>query len=1097
MRTGIAVIVQGGLSGSFESDGESSGPGPAGAGWFGYADILRRVEEPSRLGSWSYEVHDAKLSRATRGGTILQLCAYSELVGAIQGHVPEFFRVVTPDGRESYRFEEFAAFYRFVKAKFLAAVGFSHLERHTLQVEIYPDPVDHCEVCRWWERCNARRRSDDHLSFVAGLGRVQQTELESRDIDTLAALAGIPVPIEFKPKHGSRETYQRLREQARLQAESREKHEPIYELLPPERSMPEAVPTNRGLARLPEPSPGDLFLDLEGDPYVRDGGREYLFGLGRSDGHGVFFYTPFWAFDDASERTAFEAVVDDIMTTLTAEPTIHIYHYSAYEPAAFKRLMGRYASREDVIDTLLRSGRFVDLYGAVKHTLRAGVESYSIKNMEPFYEFTREVALENASCQRRVVEAALAAGMNDFTELAPEVFAAIEGYNKDDCRSTLELRNWLEGLRAELIARGAEVPRPEVKIGEASEKLSERQLRVEGLRARLLAGLQVEALSSPEERGRYLLAYMLDWHRRESKADWWDYYRLIELTEEELLDEPAALAGLQHVHRESDVRNKRTGKPTGSVIDRYRYPAQEMEIRVGAELKTQDAMKWGEVVAVDRQNLMIDIKKGKSLEAKHPTAVFEHKYVKVDVLEDAIYRLATDVADAGSIQECHLPLVRNLLLRNRPSALIPELGVSQASSEAAIDHAVHLVVEMDGDVLAIQGPPGSGKTFLGAKMICSLVDAGKRVGVTATSHKVIRNLLDDVYEQRPAIRLAHKKNREEAEEDLDPNGTQCGSDPVSEIVECYDNAKVLRALTDGDIDVLGGTSWLWARPEFATLVDVLLVDEAGQMSLANVLAVAQSAKSLVLLGDPQQLEQPQKGSHPDGVAVSALEHILGQHKTMPAEHGIFLPVTRRLAPAVCAFTSEVFYEGKLSSKPGLERQALRGSGSADLDGAGLRVVEVSHDGCRNASDEEAEVIARLVQRLLTPDLVWIDESGRANPMTPADILVVAPYNAHVSRLRERLRRFGVGRIGTVDKFQGQQAPVVIYSMATSRPEDAPRGMEFLYSLNRLNVATSRAKCLCILVANPCLFEPKCQTPRQMQLASALCRYREMAKNSMA
>jgi uncharacterized protein len=282
---------------------------------------------------------------------------------------------------------------------------------------------------------------------------------------------------------------------------------------------------------------------------------------------------------------------------------------------------------------------------------------------------------------------------------------------------------------------------------------------------------------------------------------------------------------------------------------------------------------------------------------------------------------------------------------------------------------------------------------------------------------------------------------------------------------------------------------LWAREDAADTLDVLFVDEAGQMSLANVLAVAQAARSVVLLGDPQQLDQPATASHPDGIGISALEHVLGGAQTMPEDSGLFLPNTWRLAPAICRFTSEVFYEGKLHSKPGLENQRLAGAGP--FDGAGLSWIPAEHDGNQNSSSEEVEIVARVVDHLLAPGAMWIDEDGVERQLTGNDLRIVAPYNAQVNRLAERL----VGRnvpVGTVDKFQGQEAPVVIYSMATSRPEDAPRGMEFLYSLNRLNVATSRARSAAILVASPRLFEPDCRTPRQMRLANALCRYRELA-----
>jgi uncharacterized protein len=389
------------------------------------------------------------------------------------------------------------------------------------------------------------------------------------------------------------------------------------------------------------------------------------------------------------------------------------------------------------------------------------------------------------------------------------------------------------------------------------------------------------------------------------------------------------------------------------------------------------------------------------------------------------------------------------------------------------------VLQLDRTTLAVQGPPGTGKTWAGAQMIRALVRAGKRVGVTAVSHKVIVNLLEAVRRQADeageAVRLARKLND--------------GDAPGKGITGIVTSAKAVEALRNGDVDVLGGTAWLWAREDAAACVDVLVVDEAGQMSLANVLAASPATDSLVLLGDPQQLEQPQKGSHPDGVDVSALQHVIGDAQTMPADRGLFMPVTWRLAPAVCRFTSEVFYEGKLEARPELAQQRLEGV--APFDGAGLWVVPVSHTGNQSASVEEVDEVERIVSMLLVPGARWVTSTGEALPLTAADLRVVSPYNAQVNRLAARLDARGVP-VGTVDRFQGQEAPVVIYSMATSHPDDAPRGMEFLYSLNRLNVATSRARCAAIVVASPALFEAECRTPRQMRLASALCRFGELA-----
>lgn len=394
--------------------------------------------------------------------------------------------------------------------------------------------------------------------------------------------------------------------------------------------------------------------------------------------------------------------------------------------------------------------------------------------------------------------------------------------------------------------------------------------------------------------------------------------------------------------------------------------------------------------------------------------------------------------------------------------------------------ALRVAPELDHAILAIQGPPGSGKTFTGARMIVELVRHGLRVGVTANSHAVIDKLLVDVvkagFEASLPVGCVHKVSKKRGQ--------------ATVIEESIDNAAVLARIVPGGNVVVGGTPWLWAREDARAVLDVLFVDEAGQMSLANVLACSQSAKSVVLLGDPQQLEQPQQGSHPDGADRSALQHLLGAEKTVPPGMGIFLAETWRLAPSICEFTSEVFYESRLHPKPELVRQRVVGTGV--LDGAGLWVLPVNHDGNQGVSLEEVDAVADLVERLLVPTSGWIDAEGRHLPLRPADVLVVAPYNAQVAALSARLAPRGV-RVGTVDKFQGQEAPVVIYSMATSSPEDAPRGMEFLCSLNRLNVATSRARCASVLVASPRLFTPECKTPRQMQLANALCRYAELAR----
>jgi len=1016
MHDGTDVVVQAAL---------------AHGAWQGRPDVLVKVATPSPvLGGWSYEVEDTKLARETRAGAILQLGLYCELLAFAQGMRPERFRIVTPVSTQEFRFDDFAAYFRWVRAGLETT---SQGDFEALLGETYPEPCDHCDVCPWAMRCMERRRKDDHLSLVAGISRLQRRELVERDVHTLQALAELPLPLGFKPKHGAAKSYEKVREQARLQLESRGKEIPSFELI--------EVAADEGLGLLPEPTPGDVFLDLEGAPFAGEigaGGREYLFGVVTLDAAGKPAYRAIWADSLASEKRAFEELVDWIGRQRIVHPSAHIYHYAPYEPSALKRLMCRHATRENEIDTLLRLGAFVDLYTVVRQSLRAGTERYSIKNLEPLYGYVREVDLKDARRHLQAMELALET--HRFADLEPAVLQAVEGYNRDDCVSTVQLRDWLERLRSELVDSGTRIPRPAPRDGAPPKELDERQKRVEALRARLLEG---------EEPARRVLAYLLDFHRREDKSGWWEYFRLCDLPEDELLDEPAAVAGLRFVTKVRTVAR--------SEILRFAFPAQEIELRPGDELKLQeDQKKWAEIVSIDRNGQSIDVKVGPSRADKRPAAAFRHKYFDTKAIEDALFALGDGIASG------------------HPDALAEKLLYARTST-------LRDIASLPGSVLAIQGPPGAGKTWTGGTMICELVAAGKKVGITATGHKVIQNLLRSVEHEAKGrglhVQLAHKDEPDEDE-------------PPSSVRFIDDNGEALAGLELGEIDVLGGTAWLWARPEFAKSVDVLFIDEAGQLSLANALAVTQAAQGLVLLGDPQQLDQPRKGVHPDGIAVSALEHILGPGvKTMPPERGIFLPETRRFGSKICAFTSEVFYEGKLvpSRALDLERQALV---AGPIDGAGLFLVEVAHDGNRSASDEEVEVVARLVERLLARGSKWVDAAGNTAQLEPAHILVITPYNAQLARLAERLPERV--EVGTVDKFQGRQAPVVIYSMATSSPELAPRGMEFLYSLNRLNVATSRAQCAAIVVASPRLFEPECKSPAQMKLASALCRFREMA-----
>jgi uncharacterized protein len=1002
--------------------------------WQGRADFLQKIERSSGLGSWSYEVIDSKLAKETRVGTVLQLCLYSEMISQIQGILPELMFVITPENeftKHTYRVDDFMAYFRLMKRRLIETIA------EGFEIETtYPNPVAHCDICRWWHYCNSRRKADDHLSLVAGLTSGQLSEIKKWNIHTLADLAIVPLPLMHKPSKGAVESYERMVNQARVQLVSRIEQRPIYELL--------ELAEKTGLARLPSQSTGDIYFDFEGDPFVGSSGMQYLFGWVTMGA-----YKKIWALTPQAEKFAFERFIDDIVEQFEEYPDLHIYHYGTYEPTALKRLMGKYATRENEIDNMLRAGLFVDLHSVTKQALRAGIETYSLKELEAFHEFERIMNLRKASAHLKMLETYLQRKQLD--QIPAETIDAVEAYNKEDCTSTQSLHNWLETLRLGKIKDGYAIPRPIPQSDAPSVSITEHQERIKPIYDKLMYGLPVAFENrDTSQQARWLLANMLDWYRREEKSFWWEYFRLRDLSLEEALEEKAYVAALQYTGQRFPVKR--------SFVDRYTFPEQDCEVKIGDGLTTQDGKSFGEVITIDIVQGFIDIKKGGSIKDIHPAAVFVHDHVPVEVKENAIIRLGTSVAAYGVEGEGPHQPERDLLLRTPPR-----------EDEIA-------------RVLPIQGPPGAGKSHNAAHRIIELVKEGKKVGIVALSHKVIKNLLNKVAtvaeDKGVTVRCIHKVSSSQ-------------NDPIPFIIETKKSDEVLVALTSGEVQVAAGTAWLWSREDFVNSVDVLFVDEAGQLSLIDTLAVSQAAKKIVLLGDPQQLKQPQQGSHPDGTEVSALEHILGEHKTIPDDRGIFLGQTWRMHPNICAFISELFYEKRLFARPELAKQRIYGN--TDFQGAGLWYEQVKHEGNQSSSAEEVSRIQGIVANMTKGDVFWNNSKNEQRMLTLEDILVIAPYNAQVISLIKALPN-GT-KVGTVDKFQGQEAPVVIFSLSTSSPEDAPRGMEFLYSPNRLNVAISRARAICILVGSPKLFQPDCKNPNQMRMANAFCRYLEMAKNN--
>ena len=1047
----------------------------------GSADFLRRIPQPSGLGDWSYEVWDTKLARHAKASAVLQLCLYSELLSEIQGRAPAQMHLALGGVQRetvSFRFADYAAYHRLVAREFEATLNGTPVYPPATA----PEPVEHCAVCRWSGECSAWWRAQDDLSLVANLSSRQRHALHDVGVTTRSRLAEPLETMDRRPEGVGREALERVHAQARIQVEGEQAGEMLSERLVHPRARDGELVTNHGLLMLPEPSEGDLFFDIEGDPFFSSDevdGIEYLFGViepRHADESGDAAFHALWSIEGGTvttggERRAFEGFIDLVIERLAADPNLHIYHYAPYEPTAVKRLAGRHGTREEEVDRLLRGGVFVDLHRTVRQGIRASVESYSIKRLEPLYGFAREVDLRNAGDSIVEFETWLELGEEDGRE---ELLVEIEGYNRDDCVSTMHLRDWLEGQRTMLEDDlGSELPRPSVSDPEETED-SEAQKAVNALVDALTSGLPDSIGEMDDvERGQWMLAQLLNWHRREDKSFWWRYFYLAnELTDEERFEESDALGLLTYQESWADPAPR-----ARSNIHRFRFPPQEHAIRVESQPHDPETGRSvGTVFSLDDDQGVIDIRLGNGRPVPTATSLVPFDFFGPGPKPQSLQRLARWVLDHGMEGHGEYRAARDLLGRQSPKFVGSEEQELLAPGETTEAAARRIAPSLDDSYLAIQGPPGSGKSTVGAQMIVDLVEQGKRIGVTANSHKVIGELL--------------AKAAEAAEKRGIPVriGQRSSSEPTfGDAILLKDNPAALDALEGGSVDVVGGTTWLWAREEMTGTIDVLFIDEAGQMSLADAVASSPCAASLVLLGDPQQLDQPLQGTHPPGAERSVLAHLLDGERVMPDGLGLFLDGSWRLHPEISAYTSEVFYEGRLHSHQG--RELLDLSGVSPLSGTGIRFLPVAHSGQSSESPEEAGQVARIIQDLLGSAPTYMDAKGMEHELTESDVLVITPYNAQVRAITEALPGF---RIGTVDKFQGQEAPISIYSMATSSSEEAPHGMEFLYSLNRLNVATSRARCLAVVVASPGVLKVRCRTPRQMRLANAVARLVEIA-----
>jgi uncharacterized protein len=1054
-------------------------------GWLGHADFLRKIPQPLDGGTWDwhYEVEDTKLARHTEPYFLLQLAYYSEHVARIQGAPAANMHVVLGNGdRATFRVEDVSAYYRSVRTRFIARLAEADWQP-------YPQPVDHCGLCVWRETCEQRWVQDDHLSLVANITRLQVARLNDAAITTLHGLA--ESPSAAKPEKMVAGTFERLHRQARLQEEQRiakargDEYPYRYEILESGIAKPPAddgrVEPKRGFFRLPEPSPGDVFFDMEGDPYFDIGtGLEYMFGIYTvADG-----FQAFWGCDRSAvpgldrlaEKRAFEAFIDDMMARRERDPGMHIYHYASYEKTALQKLSQRHATREDEVDLILREELLVDLYTVVGQAIAVGQPSYSIKKIEEFYG-------------KRSGDSGIAAGddsilrfeewltlRGDPARREDSILDDLERYNKYDCISTHGLREWLLALRDEAAnAFGVAIPPYTGKEPDASKA----DIKFVELKAALDAKIPEEFDPESDDRSgpvwRYFLArHMLEYHWREDKPVHWRFHDRCETHHADpnaLADDAESIIALEPYGEPEKVKQ--------SWAHTFHFPPQFHKVEDGECYDLDTKKKTGKITSVvdgDDHGRLVLVRGRSYADVPFPRAVTLRKTIPSSSILEAIARFGEALLADGD--RCRYRAALDVLtsaaphLRERPaSGIIQPATVDEASLLALCEN-------LDDSYLFVQGPPGSGKTYLGARLIVNLLARGKRVGITANSHKAIHNLLDEV-------------ERVAAERNFAFTGLKkCTKDDDATVYTSAHISSNEKSIADPNANLVAGTAWAFGVQAMDRQLDYLFIDEAGQVALPHAVAVMTSAKSTILLGDPLQLAQVSHTAHPGDLGASVLEHVLDRDlRPVAPDRGVLLTNSYRMHPDVCAFISELLYEGRLRSAPDREHQHVASPG---LSGTGLRYLPVEHAGNAQRSDEEAERIVHEIGLLLQGTVR--DHRGESRPLKPADIIVVTPYNAQVRLVRRALDAAGFGGVeaGTVDKFQGREAFVVFFSTAASSGEEAPRGIGFIFDRQRFNVAISRARALAVMVGSPALLGQRAGTVEEVKVVNGVCRFLEQS-----
>ncbi len=1093
MEAGVPVIYQGGLTQTVSSIVFNVKPDFLVRADYQLVFVngtLTAVENNDAPGATGYTVWDAKYSGKTKPTYLLQVAIYIDALEEL-GFLANGQKHGTILGSrkvDGYEEIEIVPAMKLARAELIEQINAALVAQESGDLSAYElsclslhcASKDSCSMCEYPEMCKEDRRATDDLVQVAGITQAQIAKLKSAGIQTMTDLA--EASAASAPSSLPEVAFEKLNRQAAEQIKA------IRTGVPQHTQLEDAE-----VQFLPPRSTNDIFFDMEGFPYFIEGdGLEYLFGNTNWNDD----FIEFWANDRAEEKEAFVNFMNWAVDQMQADPNAHIYHYASYENSALVRLATRFGVMADEVRWLQKELRLVDLYPYVRNSLVIGEEGYSIKNLEAHYAFKRKSETKNANASIEDYEnwrdALLIAGdasvsvevREEAAQKAQTIYSNLRQYNIEDVQSTRVLYEWLLGLEGATTRFGQDRDNPyendldtDGKITKAQEDLERLTRRTQELFAPVASwefGLDADA----DEKALVWLAltHSILFYKREDVMFWTDIFIRMQQDDAELEGDRrgAALLNLREIERESKTK-RGSGVPFVKITYAAELPLEDLyepsidekivvRYEIGGRRQKRD---YGQVKSFENGTVTFVRESLNGLADIKPNAILEAQTYNTDGKQSALELLANEITDDWGNPRNEPPVGRaimDLLLRRAPR-LKGGASLPVADPSNYLPAVIEAVGLLENSTLCIQGPPGSGKTYLASRTIADLVSKGFKVAVLSNSHSAVENLLQACREagvQGDLILKARKKHTTKR----------------NDWTEFAETADVVKARGKLEVDgyIIGGTSFTFCNTKMREeQFDYMFIDEAAQFSLVDAIANSVAARNLILLGDPQQLAQVVMAVHPGGVSNSALGHYMGEHAILPKHMGYFVEVTRRLHPEINKPVSWLSYEGKL--------RAHEDTNSHFVEGLvpGITSIPVEHYNNVSRSDEEVAVVLDLTRDL-------------TKRIPRQEILIVAAYNAQVDAIRNALDAAGFRdvMVGTVDKFQGREGLVVIYSFAASSAADAPRGLEFLLERNRLNVAISRAKGHCYLLHSSGLLKSRFKTVEELKCVSRLAGILEFA-----